>query len=343
MKKSIDVITVIIPVYNVERYLEECVKSVLEQTYINLEIILVDDGSADRSGELCDDLKDRDKRISVIHKANAGLGYARNSGLDLATGRYITFLDSDDYIEPMMIETLYDSMKKYNVDECKMGFKRVKDDGEITSETKYSIEVFLGEEARTKFAPRLVGSSPEMHDSIEMCVCGALFNGDLIRRYNLRFPSERELISEDLIFQLDYLQHANGACTIESTDYKYRVNDSSLTQSYRTDRIEKSIIFYEDIIKRLYKYGYDYDVETRAQRLLFVYIKVSISQEVLYEKNNMKDAIRNINKICRNPEIQKIIKSYPIAKLGIQQRVFLECIKNKCGIILYLLKKMNVY
>lgn len=343
MKENLDLITIIIPVYNVKPYLEECLQSVQKQTYNNLEIILVDDGSTDGSGELCDKLKKNDKRISVIHKKNAGLGFARNSGLELASGKYVTFLDSDDFIEPTIIEALYIGMKENHVDECKMGFQRVKNDHSVCGETKYKFEVFQGNEARTKFAPRLIGSSPQEHDSIEMCVCGAMFDGELIRKYNLRFPSERELISEDLIFQLEYLQHANGACTIENTEYKYRVNDTSLTRSYRADRKEKNIFFYEEVVKRLKVYGYGADVINRAKRMLFIYMRMSIAQEVIYTGHDRKTAIKNIHGICQDSKLLDVIESYPVMKLGFKQRLFLRCIKHDMAIILYILKKGKLF
>lgn len=103
-------ISVIIPIYKVEEFLDECVQSVLKQTYHDLEIILVDDGSPDRCGQMCDAYAEKDKRIKVIHKENGGLSDARNAGLDIATGDYIAFLDSDDYIDAKMYEELYDTL-----------------------------------------------------------------------------------------------------------------------------------------------------------------------------------------------------------------------------------------
>ena len=100
-----DLITVIIPVYNVEKYLKECLESIINQTYKNLEIILIDDGSTDASGEICDEYSKRDNRIRVVHKANGGLSSARNLGLDIANGEYVTFIDSDDYIDLEFMKT----------------------------------------------------------------------------------------------------------------------------------------------------------------------------------------------------------------------------------------------
>lgn len=109
-------LSVIIPVYNVEQYLERCVLSVVYQTYHNLEILLIDDGSQDQSGKICDQLSQKYKRIRVIHKKNEGLSDARNKGLDLAKGEYITFLDSDDYIHPETYSILISQLETANAD-----------------------------------------------------------------------------------------------------------------------------------------------------------------------------------------------------------------------------------
>lgn len=113
-------ISVIIPVYKVEDYLEQCIKSVVKQTYRTLEIILVDDGSPDRCGAICDEWEKKDKRIKVIHKKNGGLSDARNYGLDTAQGTYVVFIDSDDLVAPTMIERLFVASQKYEADivEC---------------------------------------------------------------------------------------------------------------------------------------------------------------------------------------------------------------------------------
>lgn len=111
-------ISVIIPVYNVEKFLRRCLKSVINQTMSDLEIILVDDGSNDNSGEICDEYAKNDDRIIVIHKENGGLRSARNKGLDIATGEWITFVDSDDYIDTDMYEMLYSNAIEKEVDIC---------------------------------------------------------------------------------------------------------------------------------------------------------------------------------------------------------------------------------
>ena len=108
-------ISVIVPIYKVERYLNRCIKSIVNQTYSNLEIILVDDGSPDRCGFICDKWMATDKRIKVIHKKNGGLSSARNKGIELSTGKYIMFIDSDDYLyDDSSLESLYKGITKNN-------------------------------------------------------------------------------------------------------------------------------------------------------------------------------------------------------------------------------------
>lgn len=125
--KKLPLISVIIPVYNVEEYLSRCLDSVIKQTYTNLEIIVVDDGATDNSGKICDEYREKDKRIKVIHKLNGGLSDARNVGLDTATGEYISFIDSDDWVSNDYIEYLYLLLVKNECDVSVCGFCRTKE------------------------------------------------------------------------------------------------------------------------------------------------------------------------------------------------------------------------
>lgn len=122
-------ISVIVPIYNVENYLNKCINSILEQTYSNLEIILIDDGSTDKCPEICDMYAKKDSRIKVIHKDNGGLSDARNCGIEVADGKFISFVDSDDFIHPEMIEKMYSSLINQNADMCICGMKWINEDG----------------------------------------------------------------------------------------------------------------------------------------------------------------------------------------------------------------------
>lgn len=122
-------VSIIVPIYNTEKYLEKCIKSIISQTYHNLEIILIDDGSTDQSLRVCNSFAQKDLRIRVVHQDNMGLSKTRNRGIKLATGSYITFFDSDDYIDPFMIETMLQTILLYQADICECGMYVYKVDG----------------------------------------------------------------------------------------------------------------------------------------------------------------------------------------------------------------------
>lgn len=129
---QLPLITIIVPIYKVENYLDKCVYSIIQQTYTNLEIILVDDGSPDNCGNICENYRKKDSRIKVIHKENGGLSDARNVGINSATGKYIAFIDSDDYIAINYIEELYKAIKKYNVQIALCSYILISESGEKT-------------------------------------------------------------------------------------------------------------------------------------------------------------------------------------------------------------------
>ena len=151
-------VSVIIPVFNVEKYLSSCVNSVLNQSYTNLEIILVDDGSTDNSGSLCDEFQKRDDRVKVYHKPNEGLGYTRNFGIDHASGKYIMLLDSDDYIELEMIQRMYDRAIENSADLVVEGYVKVSESGDILFKDTYSEALLTGDAVKNEFLPRMIGS-----------------------------------------------------------------------------------------------------------------------------------------------------------------------------------------
>lgn len=328
-------VSVIVPVYNVENYLRQCLDSLLSQSYKNIEIIMVDDGSKDTSGKICDEYAEKYKNFFVFHKDNAGLGMARNTGLEHIHGKYVTFLDSDDYLNRDCIKALYEYMVNYQVDMCKGGFKRTDDSGNIFSKREYQSEYFKGEKARLELLPRMIGSSPSQHDSVEMCVCGAIYKADIIKNNNLKFPSERELISEDLVFNIDYMQHANGAYLTNNSDYNYRINLKSLTTSYRPDRFDADKHFYIEVRKKLIELGYNNDTMLRLNRAFFIMLNGCIRQETKTSSKSALEKIHFIKHICSDSLVAETIGCYPIIKLGIKQKIFLKLVNYKQAFLLY--------
>lgn len=164
-------ISVVVPVYNVEKYLKRCVDSILKQTYKDLDIILVDDGSSDNSGKICDKYKEKYNNIQVIHQKNQGLSMARNNGIKMAKGSYITFVDSDDWLKENMVELLFNAIKEHKADIASVGLCDVYDTGQIKKNTKYKgIQILTKEEALESFL---------FNGYLTVCVCGKLYRTDL--------------------------------------------------------------------------------------------------------------------------------------------------------------------
>lgn len=147
-----ELISIVVPIYNVEQYLRKCIDSILDQSYKNLEIILVDDGSPDSSGKICDEYAKEDIRVRVIHQENTGLSGARNAGLEIANGKYISFIDSDDWIDSKFIETLYHDMKENNAQIAAPGFCLAYEDGSYVNDSKVDkLTIYNTQEALETF------------------------------------------------------------------------------------------------------------------------------------------------------------------------------------------------
>lgn len=241
MRESL--VSVIVPIYNVELYLERCIKSIINQTYRNLEIILVDDGSPDRCPQICDEWCAKDERVKVIHKDNAGLGMARNTGIEHATGEYVYFVDSDDYIDNDTIEQVLNCAVKYSAEIVLFGRKRVNNRGEIVSVQvpKTFKTVYRGREVQQLLLPDVIQGNckDSVLENLSLHSCTAFFSMELIKRCNWRFISERENISEDTHSFIMLYRYANNVAIIEKAFYNHFQNFTSLTQTFRKDRIEK--------------------------------------------------------------------------------------------------------
>lgn len=211
-------ISVIVPVYNCEPYVERCVRSIMAQTYTDLEIICINDGSTDGSGELLDNLADEDDRILVVHQENAGASAARNAGLDLATGAFITFVDSDDAIEPDMYETLMPYFEDESVDIVHCGYKRVHLDGSIkdVNGTGKIVHQNKYEAAECLAVGRLfVGS-----------LWNKLFRADLF--HSIRMDTQL-VINEDVLILAELLNCARNVVYIDIGKYLFYERGSSVT------------------------------------------------------------------------------------------------------------------
>lgn len=300
-----ELISIIVPIYNVSKYLDRCMESLLKQTYTNIEIIMVDDGSPDDCGSKCDDYASRDRRIKVIHKQNAGLGMARNSGLDIANGKYVAFIDSDDYVDIEMIEKLYHRLQNTKADTCFCRYYNVTAEKmnilapEIYKKNNYQQdeikEILLG----------MIGSLPEEPGDVEigMSVWKGLYSLDIINKSKIRFQSERKYISEDIIFHIEYLQKAQKVVVEETPNYYYCDNGGSLTKSYKANRFEMEKILFQKVINELDKIFQEEEYNQRLFKSFLGRVRRCISQEV-NDNSNRKNVRKNIKQICEDQLVQ---------------------------------------
>ncbi|MGL5904566.1 MAG: glycosyltransferase family 2 protein, partial [Cetobacterium sp.] len=211
-------ISIIVPVYNAENYLEKCIDSVLNQTFRDFELILVNDGSLDSSGAICDEYSQKDKRIIVIHKKNGGQSSARNAGLDIVKGEYIGFVDSDDWIEPEMYEILYNNIFETHSDisicKTRLVKQNSKEEKIECSNKKY---IFEGKEIYDKVF---------INNIFEWGPCNKLYKFSKI--FNIRFLEGR--VYEDVVYNLFVYKNVNKISYIDNFLYNYRVDNLSTTR-----------------------------------------------------------------------------------------------------------------
>lgn len=253
-------ISVIVPIYNVEQYLRRCIDSIINQTYKNLEIILVDDGSPDNCGQICDDYAKKETRIKVIHKKNGGLSDARNAGLEVCTGDFISFVDSDDWIELNTYEIMMKSMNEYNADMVVSNINYVYKD---KVESKYSegkIRCFNKEEAMKELIK---------DGLVQAVVWNKLYKSNLID--NLRFKVRK--LNEDEFFTYKICAKAERIVYIPEALYQYRQREDSIMGAYSLKRLDSVDAIYERLqfIKNKFPSLYKYEKLTLCNTCIYNY------------------------------------------------------------------------
>ena len=259
-----ELISIIVPVYNVEQYLKRCIDSIINQTYRNLEIILVDDGATDNSGKLCDELAKLDNRIKVYHKKNGGLSDARNYGVERAIGDYIGFVDSDDYIDAEMYEKLYEAIKKEDVDVAECNFRFIYSN-RIANYTEDNYYLILNRDEYTKEYVNM--------NRVFGAAWTKLIRSSLAKE--IKFPKGK--LFEDGFYSLELMKKARSFVIFDSPYYNYVMRENSITNSKFNEKNLDLIEIADDI--------YDYVVST------YPYLKKEADRRKMYSYFNTLDAI----------------------------------------------------
>lgn len=326
-------ISVIVPVYRVEKYLGRCVNSLLGQTLSDIEIILVDDGSPDGCPALCDEFAKKDGRIKVLHKENEGLGLARNSGMNLAVGEYIAFVDSDDYVKSEMYRTLYEAAQRENADIAMCGLCCI---GGIMSAKENDVQnincfdgytVFDGKEGIDRLMLDISGALPKEDQDSRYGFSSVknIYRKEVLEKNKIRFLSEKEVMSEDVFFLLDFLDKCECAVGVPGAFYCYCRNGQSLSKSYRSDRFEKCRLIIDGINGVLSKRMDESVYKIYTDRLFQAYARAACMQEIQFAPSNgidKKELDRRLKAICNSKRLKTTLKNYPWHKLPFTQAAF---------------------
>ena len=221
-------VSIIVPIYNVEPYLKKCIDSIINQTLTNIEIILVNDGSTDNCGKIIDEYAKKDNRVIALHKENGGQASARNMGLDIASGKYIGFVDSDDWIEPDMYESLYNKINKTNSDICICGRRAYTEEGRLSNEINLQDEIidFNKDNDKKHILDKFLYS-------YTVVVWNKLYKNEIINNNHIRFEDVNYVGSEDALFNYCVLSNTKRITSINHIYYNQLSREGSTARTYK--------------------------------------------------------------------------------------------------------------
>lgn len=338
-----DVISIIIPVYNVEKYLERCLNSIIQQTYTNIEVILVNDGSKDSSLEICKEYQLKDSRIVIIDKINEGVSVARNTGIQAATGKFIGFVDPDDWIEPEMYHSMHKVMQKHR---CDVAFCNYSKDTKISCSPKLlkiKKDVLNKQEIIDELICNMIGIEDILpkYYNIMGCVWRCLYRKDFIDNHNLKF-TPGVVIMEDLIFTVEALINCSSVCIDRGVWYHYMQNKSSSLHAYIENMWNDQTRVHETLENVLNEAGLEDYMRNRLDSRYIAMAACSIGNEMYRSSSNIKDKMDAIKEIISDGKLKTVLeraKKFNVENIKISKNR--EEVAKETKIIKNLLKFIN--
>ena len=304
-------VSVIVPVYNVEKYLPQCIESLIKQTLKDIEIILIDDGSKDSSGKICDQYAEKDQRIRVIHKKNAGVSAARNDGIETAKGEYIIFVDSDDFVPENAYEKMYEDAKLHESDVVfadmyilkngKTKWVHFFDKPFVSSERKYLDELIKADLFIT-YCPNPPSSGPAFGYGGPT---NKLVRKQLLDANNIRFDVRVKGIFDDIIYSAYLFANAQTISYVDVPVYNYRIVEGSLTQSYKENMLEIN----EAIFASWEEFFAKYDSEGKFREAYYANVLRRLSHSIYNYFFSDGNPEKNRRKICK--ELKELLGTEP--------------------------------
>lgn len=339
-----ELISVIVPVYNVEKYLNRCIESIQKQTYKNLEIILVDDGSQDGSPQLCDEIARRDNRIRVIHQKNAGQGFARNTALDIATGAYVAFIDSDDWISRDHIHNLYNSLKECTADIAIGSYTAVGlDQSQKICRTSLAERTYEGQEITNKLILPLIGADQGFHSDVQVNASSSmsLYSMKLIAEYGIRYLDVRQVVGEDLFFNLDVYYRAGKIVVVDEVGYYYFENENSTSRKYDNKRFLRTLEFKRILEQRATFFGMEKEAKLRIERSFLMKVRIIVRLIVTADNMPKRQKIRTIKNILCDNVVHDSLVFYPMEAYIPAIRILAKLMRDRRSALVYYLMKFR--
>lgn len=332
------IVSIIVPIYNVEKYLRQCLDSVLAQTFSDWEMILVDDGSTDGSGKIADEYKTLDGKIRVIHQMNAGLSGARNTGLAVAKGKYIYFLDSDDYIDDILLEKTIECMESSNAEMLAFNFRfDDKKSGCQTTEIKQGEIIIDSEESLLEYYAKTY-----MGWSISYCVWNKLYKRNIIESNNLRFEDTKEIFAEDICFNMYYGMYVKKVLLMSDVLMSYRIRqDSIMGKSDSINKIDKLTNLGYKVYWHLKKSGCPQLV---IEKFSIIFLNMLVSHYAKVPLKSIKSTLRTVQNqdFLKRMHKEYILNFMYAAKLlGLVRAI--DCLQHALHFLLLQNKKQVCY
>lgn len=316
-------ISIILPVYNVEKYIKKCLDSILNQLNSNVELIIVDDCTCDNSIRICEDITQSIENVKILRrKENGGLSAARNSGLEIARGKYCWFIDSDDYIAPYAVEHILNSIETYTPDLLMFNHERVTEEGIITKQSKIEDLNINSINDNHKF--RICANY--IANKYEFEVWSKIYSMDIINKYNLRFEPNKEIFAEDICFNLYYLFHCNVIHTINESLYYYLLRNNSIMGSKKINKLKEM----QNLSNKVYEHIYYTDASSLMVKDFYIIYAGIMNIE--YRANSF-DVIDRF--ICSN-EYSDFSENMILYKMSIKKQIKLYKIYSKKIATLYI-------
>ena len=303
-------VSIIVPIYNVENYLKRCLDSLIAQTLEDIEIILINDGSKDKSLQICEDYAKTDRRIKVIDQPNQGVSVARNTGLSNATGKYIGFVDPDDWLEPNMYEVMYNKIRDLECPVCFCNYYKDDKNNSVPKSFKIKKELLNEQEIRDMIVSNMVGADDIIprYNYVMGCVWRGLYEKTFLDENDIYFEPGVNIM-EDLVFNIKTLLKVDKLCIVHEYLYHYVQNPTSILHTYKKNMWEDQMRVHELLEYYIKEAGLE---ERMRNRLDMRYVGMAFSaiyNEVNSKGNvDMKDKMNKVKEICANEKLKESLE-----------------------------------